>query len=258
MYRLIILLLILASSIQASDLKLKTELSYEILTPASQQEDKLQDFHIKGLQLFDSVLYFKTTTSESAVTYKDNLDGPLSSKTLLAIQSSSIKDQLLKYYETRLSVNFTDTNTSTDNYDFTWKESPSYDDYNNTYSLNFLITKDDLPYWEYMKIVFLHSEGFVCLEWDQPYQANSELLFNSLKNTTQIKDEFKYSKELVGPIPQSNKTLKKVILPIYSESLTPDIQDNNTSVFEKNKRLIGLGVLVFSMIFFVFLAPQSK
>ncbi|MCO4782228.1 MAG: hypothetical protein KC646_07845 [Candidatus Cloacimonetes bacterium] len=258
MYRLIILLFILAPSFQALESKLQSKLNFETLTPAHQYKDQLQDFHIKGLDLFDSVFLFNTTSSTAAVSYQDNLNGPISSKVLLNVESSYIKDQLITYYQKRLNISFSDDEKSKESYDFTWKEAPAYDDYNHIYSLSFLITKNDAPYWQFMKLVFLHKDGFISLEWDQPYTKQNLTLFSQIKKDMRIKQELSYQRQMASPIPKTQKTIKEAILPSYSVNLLSEVQNSEAGLIEKNKKVFGLAILVFSMIFFVFVLPKNK
>ena len=85
---------------------LTSQIPYEELSPANQHTSKLRDFHIKGLDQIHSVWLFKNSTSFMAVSYLSNDLGTISNKTLAEIEPSTIKESLLRYYQTRLNISF--------------------------------------------------------------------------------------------------------------------------------------------------------
>ncbi|PCJ19897.1 MAG: hypothetical protein COB02_06850 [Candidatus Cloacimonadota bacterium] len=237
---------------------LETKLNFEDISPPNNYSLKLQDFHLKGLDLLNSVWLFKNTSSSSVVAYIINEDDALSDKTFSQIKSSTIKDNLLKYYEKRLNISFDNEKDTKDKYDFMWRELPTFDDYQNSYSVNFVITKNGLNFWEYMKLIFLTKSGFCALEWDQPYSSQNLKLFKQLKNDVKTTSKSAYNRNNRNPLPQYTKSLKKAVLPIFSQKILNEIQNDEQSFLEKNRKSLGIFILFFSMIFFVFILPKIK
>jgi hypothetical protein len=137
-----------------------------------------------------------------------------------------------------------------------WVSPPEYDYHHSAYRFYLLIKRGSYLH-AYSKTILLTQEGSLSFEINGSHSDASLRLFELLRDKLSLPDEVAYSRHLPTKYFKAERRFRSLVLPIGAK-ISANNPTSTGGFLEENRKATGVFFLLFSILFFLFIAPRMK
>lgn len=144
-----------------------------------------------------------------------------------------------------------------DSLSFEWVYPPEFDYHGNSFRFYLLIKRGSYLH-AYAKTIFLTKRGLINFEINGPHNETSLKIFELLPDKLNLAKEETYSHNQPVKRLKAERRFREIILPIGAKMTQETKSINSGGFLEENRKATGVFFLIFSILFFLFIAPRMK